>query len=283
MDDKAQTNNPPSEEQDIGQIFSRFVRQSTIRCEPAECNIEVAWRCAAAGLAVFPCNPKTKRPVIVEHWREESTTDFDQICKWWNVNAHLLVAIDLAKSNLLIIDGDRHGGPDGVVEVEKIFVEHGANLTVAPGIETPTSGRHYYFTQPDGDPLGNGDKAVRHLGINIRGVGGYVIAPGTMRTDGTYYKQMAGTPEFFEALCYSLIPPLPQFFIDLLRSQDKPRDKPQDDPLGEPQQSAQQSNNSRKATNREKKFAAATLRNLAHELSIMQPNSHGLNGGARLD
>ena len=85
----------------------------------------------------------------------------------------VMLGIDLGKSGLFVIDADRHGGPDGVDAVAKIFADNDASLNAAPTIRTPSDGRHHYYRQPEsGEPLTNSDKRVRALGINVRGVGG---------------------------------------------------------------------------------------------------------------
>ena len=101
--------------------------------------------------------------------------------------ARALIGIDLDKSGLFVIDADRHGGPDGVDAVAKIFADNGASLNAAPTIRTPNDGRHHYYRQPE-SPLNNSDKRVRALGINVRGVGGLAYF-GTRFTVQQYRQQ----------------------------------------------------------------------------------------------
>src|SRR5262249_22132032 len=56
-------------------------------------------------------------------WRDLSTTDPATITEWFGKWPDSLPAIDLAKSHIVIIDGDRHGGPDGVKAAEQLFAE----------------------------------------------------------------------------------------------------------------------------------------------------------------
>src|SRR5262249_37182627 len=151
--------------------------------------------------AVFPCG-QDKKPLV--KWRDVSSTDESQVRAWWQQWPHAMPAIDLAKTDLLVIDAARHGGPDGVSAVENIFAGK-ADLAIVPTIRTPSGGRHHYFRQP-AQPLGNSDKAVRDRGINVRGQGGYVIAAGARRQDGTGYDQDAASPELHEAIADGRIP-----------------------------------------------------------------------------
>jgi len=130
-------------------------------------NLQVALRWQQAGLSMFVTGPN-KKPRV--KWRKESTTDPDQIKEWFKRWPDALPAIDLAKSGHIILDGDRHGGPDGVAAAEQLFAERSLNPAAIPTVITPQNGRHYWFTQPiDGEPLGNSDKPIRDKAINVRG------------------------------------------------------------------------------------------------------------------
>ena len=141
----------------------------------AEHNLHIALRWQQAGVSIFVAGPD-KKPRV--KWRDVSTTDPDQIKEWFKQWPDALPAIDLAKSGQVILDGDRHGGPDGVSAAEQLFAERSLNMAAIPTVITPQDGRHYWFLQPsEGEPLGNSDKAIRDKAINVRGAGGYVIAP----------------------------------------------------------------------------------------------------------
>ena len=73
----------------------------------------------------------------------------------------------------------------------------------------PSGGCHLYFKQPDGEEFGN-SKGSLPAGIDVRGKGGYVVAPGTKNGSGEW-KHVKGTPPIWEA------PPLPEWIIAYLR------------------------------------------------------------------
>src|SRR5262245_12224378 len=77
---------------------------------PRDFNKDWALRLAEAGLEIFPCGPD-KKPLI--QWRTFSSCDPDVVAQWWREFPSALPAIDLEKAELLVLDGDRHGGPDG--------------------------------------------------------------------------------------------------------------------------------------------------------------------------
>ena len=183
-------------------------------------NLEFARMCASRGLSVFPCGTDKRAKV---KWRAASTTDAEQIAKWWRQWPDALPGIDLAKSGHIVVDGDRHqAGIDGVAAVEKLFAERALNVAAVPTVITPSDGRHYWFKQRDGKPLGNSDKAIRDAGINIRGNGGYVICPGAQLPDGRRYSWDKATINLFAALREDTVPVLPQWFVELLQPKPKP-------------------------------------------------------------
>ena len=140
-----------------------------------EHNLRVALEWTEVGASIFVTGPD-KKPRM--KWRDQSTSNPRTIKDWFNRWPDSLPAIDLAKSGIVVIDGDRHGGPDGVAAAEQMFAQHKLTTAAIPTVITPQDGRHYWFRQPtDSEPLGNGDKSVRDRGINVRGHGGYVIAP----------------------------------------------------------------------------------------------------------
>ena len=219
-------------------------------------NLRYAQKCASLGLHVFPCDADKKSLV---KWRAVSTTDAEQIAKWWRKWPDALPAIDLAKSGHVVIDGDRHGGPDGVTAVEKLFAEHKAALTNVPAVVTPTTGKHFYFRQPGGNIIGNSDKAVRADGINVRGNGGYVIAPGTTLPDTRRYSRDKSSPNLFAALRDDAIPTIPTWLVELLARPKRQNGAAPAKPNGKASGS--------KHFNRESAYAAAALNRLSAELA----------------
>jgi RecA-family ATPase len=203
-------------------------------------NLEVALHYADAGAYVFAArssNIKTldKRPMFVRSWTEESTRDHATIKRFFN-DSTALVAVDCGKSRVVVIDADRHGGPDGVAALKKIV---GDDLTAlgCPIVETAGGGLHLVFSQPfDGKPFGNGEGALKGRGINVRGAGGYVIGLGSVRHDGRNYRQMAGTPDLFEALANGALPQVPEALADLIRAPNQTREE-RPEPVGSRQTS----------------------------------------------
>jgi hypothetical protein len=92
-----------------------------------------------------------------------------------------------------VIDQDRHaGGPDGVAEWDRQCAANGVDQSGCLIVETPSGGRHTYFRCGDGPRVGNSAGKIGG-GIDTRGDGGYVIAPGAVLPDGRTYRVLSGS------------------------------------------------------------------------------------------
>jgi hypothetical protein len=116
---------------------------------------------------------------------------------------------------LFVIDLDRgHAdGIDGCASFSAPIEDAGEEFpTEGPATRTPRGGFHIYLRQPVGRaPLGNSNRNLPP-GIDIRGNGGFVIAPGSVMADGTYYEAEAGWPDLAEAYAAGTIPVVPDWF-----------------------------------------------------------------------
>lgn len=187
-------------------------------------NGNLALHYAARGFYVFPCRSCgdekfDKRPIMVRHWRDESTRDPETIGRWWRQHPDALVALDCCKVGIVVIDADRHGdAPDGVVKLMSLVGDDLGALG-CPIVATPGNGLHLYFGQAvEGPPFGNGEGELAGHGINVRGDGGYIIAPGCVRYDGAVYRPVEGAPDLAEAWNDGAIPPVPNVLSQLIRA-----------------------------------------------------------------
>ena len=140
-------------------------------------NRDWALRLAETGIVIFPCGPD-KKPLV--RGREFSSSDADAVAMWWTQFPNALPGIDLEKNDLLVLDGDRHGGPDGRVALRELLQQQSDyDGSITPRAFTPGGGAHVYFAQ-NGRELGNGRGNLPN-GIDVRGAGGYVIAPYAVR------------------------------------------------------------------------------------------------------
>ena len=96
----------------------------------------------------------------------------------WNIG------IACKPSCLLVVDEDRPGA--FAAFAASIGQEAGQTFTV-----DTAKGRHWYYRQPEGAPLGNGRGQLAGHGIDIRGGGtgngGYVVGAGSVHQTGVIY------------------------------------------------------------------------------------------------
>lgn len=141
-------------------------------------NRDAALVYARRGWPVFPCDPglkKAKRPLTRAGFRD-ATTDEGAIARWWAQEPRALIGLPTGRALQAFVldfdpDGDR-GVDDLRGELEEAI---GAPLGDPPTADTPRGGVHLYFRVPPGESIGN--RAGLIPGVDVRGDGGYVIAP----------------------------------------------------------------------------------------------------------
>lgn len=142
---------------------------------------------ADLGWSVLPIQAKGKRPLIA--WREfqERRPGRAEIegwfRRWRDANVGIVTG---AISRLVVLDIDpKHGGDDGLAELER---RHGP---LRPTVEVITGGggRHFYFASPGGEIR---NRAGLAQGIDLRGEGGYIVAPPSIHPSGRPYRWVAG-------------------------------------------------------------------------------------------
>ncbi|MFG1340386.1 bifunctional DNA primase/polymerase [Xanthobacter autotrophicus] len=140
-----------------------------------------------AGWPVFPCRPSDKGPLTPNGFKD-ATTDEDQIAAWWAQWPAAMIGIPMGpKTGVFVIDLDvRDDGRDGLACLAELEAEHGA-LPACPVVVTPSGGRHLYFAFDHEQPATT-SRGRLPVGVDVRGYGGYVIAPPSRRGDGEAYR-----------------------------------------------------------------------------------------------
>ena len=183
-------------------------------------NAAVARELSAAEIAIIPArvtrraDGKWEKVPLIKEWRCCATYDLDQVTRWWRQFPDAVAGIELEAASLIVLDPDRHpGAPDGVAAFERLCANR--VLPAHPITATPGGGFHHYFQQPI-IPLGCG-RGRLPPGVDVRGVGGWIVAPGVMRPDGALWQPVEDTPTLIEAFRHDAIPPLPRWLNELLR------------------------------------------------------------------
>ena len=150
-------------------------------------NLDAALRYATKyGWAVIPIHDRTKRP-MTPHGVTDAKKDPGAIRHWWKKWPTASVGIATGSiSQLIVIDEDLDPdkGYDGYREVRTWEQDHGALPETVRAI-TGRGGSHVYFHYTGSD-IGN--RAGILEGVDIRGEGGYVVAPPSIHQNGTPYE-----------------------------------------------------------------------------------------------
>ncbi len=129
------------------------------------------------------CKPAGKHP-RTRHGLNDATTDPDKITEWWGELPEANVGIATGpESGIVVLDVDAGDGNDGLLSLEHLEDEHGP-LPETVQSYTGGGGRHFFFRHP-GTPIGT--RAGVFPGIDIRGDGGYVVAPPSIHRSGASY------------------------------------------------------------------------------------------------
>ena len=151
---------------------------------------EAAASYAARGWAVLPLGTRNKVPAIKGGCRS-ATSDETQVHAWWSANPghNIGIATGAASGGLVVIDidVDPDSGEDGMAELRRWERRHGSLPETVTAI-TGRGGLHLYYRTSE--PFRN--SANRGLGIDVRGDGGFVVAPPSVHPNGNAYAWEAG-------------------------------------------------------------------------------------------
>lgn len=130
-------------------------------------------KCAGLHGPKNPCDDKRgKHPAA--KWSTAATTDAEEVRRMFN-GPPRNIGLACGPAGLLVVDEDRPSAFEAYAQ--------SIGETVPPTFTVRTGrGRHFYFRQ-DGS-LGNKEGALTGRGINLRGAGGYVVAPGSRHESG---------------------------------------------------------------------------------------------------
>ena len=214
-------------------------------------NLQTALSLAAQGYYVFPCQeegPAKKAPHKGVYWRSVSTNDPKKVEALWAKHPDAVPALDLAKCNLLVIDCDKKPA-DGVAWLQEYASQYGG-IPPGPTVATPSTGKHIYYLNPTQHTNSRGKlPPKKECGIDVRGNGGFVIAPGSAFTDTNQVYQLQGA--------LSDATPPPQWLLELLAP------RPAQEQLQGPQEAL--------PDDRLKAYGEAALNEILQELSNAAP------------
>jgi P4 family phage/plasmid primase-like protien len=182
---------------------------------------QAALEYAARGWHVFPVPPGTKKShKSAEHSKGRkwgATIDPDEIRADWSqwplANIGIVTGPD---SGFFVIDADTMDGhgSDGLGAIKAWRAEHG-DFPHTIEATTPSGGQHCYFRYPDALTIQTNSNKLAP-GIDVRGAGGMVLAPPSVKPDGTVYK-WSNPPGFFD------LADAPQWLLDRIEQAQRPK------------------------------------------------------------
>lgn len=135
---------------------------------------EASLEVARLGLGVFPLRPRGKAP-LTRHGHLDATTDEAVIRRWWKRRPDANVGVAIP-AGLVVVD----------IDDMEALLRLKAEDRVLPATVKSTTGRGlhlYYRTEAE---IRN---AVQLFpGVDLRGVGGYVVAPPSIHPTGANYR-----------------------------------------------------------------------------------------------
>jgi hypothetical protein len=157
-----------------------------------------ALKLAARGMRVFPCIPRQQKPAIEDNLNC-ATTDPSIITSWWRTRDFNIGIAVGEGSGVWVLDID---GLDGEAFLRQLEAEHGV---LPPTVEVISGGggRHLYFRWPSDIEVRYKQTNPLMPNIDVRGNGGYVVAPPSVHPCGRRYawsvdssNEFANAPEW---------------------------------------------------------------------------------------
>lgn len=148
--------------------------------------VDAARAYAGMGWAVLPLGARDKVPAIRGGSRS-AVAEVDQVEAWWKAHPqhNVGVACGAASSGLIVVDVDvdESIGENGLETLYAWEAEHG-KLPATVTARTGRGGLHLYF-KAAGEVRNSANK---ELGVDVRGEGGYVMAPPSVHPNGHAYE-----------------------------------------------------------------------------------------------
>ncbi|QEE28581.1 hypothetical protein FTW19_11580 [Terriglobus albidus] len=146
-------------------------------------SLEDVLRLAARGWRLHPCKEKDKVPVLT-NWPDKATCEPSIIKQWAVTHRGCNWAVKTGTgSGIWVLDVD---GEKGAVSLREMASRYG-DLWLQTLTAITAHGRHCYFKYPQDVSIRNSVERLRP-GLDVRGDGGYVIAPPSLHPSGHEYR-----------------------------------------------------------------------------------------------
>lgn len=131
------------------------------------------------------CGDVGKHPCITG-WEPNASRHPNRIASWLKKFLSCNWGVACGPSGVIVLDEDSLG------EFEKLWANLGYPVPATYTVRT-AKGHHFYFSQTHLPALFRNSNSLRNAGykIDVRGVGGYVIAAGSVHRAGVIYEEVA--------------------------------------------------------------------------------------------
>jgi hypothetical protein len=151
-----------------------------------------------------PDGKKDVQPIGL--WRNTSSTSLADIATWEQGHPDAGLLIDTGKSGLVVID------PDGQEGIEAWLA---LDPPTTARVRTPGGGEHWYYRAHPEHVIGNDQNGKVAPAVDVRGLGGFVIAPPSHDGTGSW-EWIDGPPDWAD------LPVVPDLVIERMKA-EKPR------------------------------------------------------------
>jgi hypothetical protein len=136
--------------------------------------------CLAQGISQIPLGPRSKRPPTGFRWAAYQTRlpTEGELYRWFVRGGLNRGIVTGAVSGLVVVDADSRGA----------LAYATAKLPPTPMQSLTRCGAHLFFRHP-GVRVRNGVK-LKGMPLDVRGDGGYVVAPGSVHPSGFVYRKL---------------------------------------------------------------------------------------------
>jgi len=160
--------------------------------------LNAALRYISDNIPVFPVSRVDKHPLCPNGFHDASI-DEGQIRAWWQIWPRAMIGIVSGwRSGLWILDVDVNAskGVNGHETMARLQIKYGPLPLTLCSI-TPRGGKHYLWRWT-GTNIRNSVEEIGP-GLDVRGAGGYFVAPPSVRADGAAYRWEDATTAIVEA------------------------------------------------------------------------------------
>lgn len=143
--------------------------------------LNIALEYLKSGYSIIPLHKRSKIPVIKWEQYQKKLPTIDEVSYWFSKDVNIAI-ITGAVSGLVVVDIDENKGG----KPQEIYRRFPTQMVAKTG-----NGYHFYYTHPKWHV---DNYAGIKEGVDVRGDGGYVVAPPSVHPNGAIYSWLDEIP-----------------------------------------------------------------------------------------